>query len=134
MLFLAPKFEIIYLQSFAGLLEDDDIFLIRLLGLLVTLCNGANIPYLAAHSKYRFSPTEPSFLPMAESNSTPAHSPAANSVGPMNLKVPVLVPVWLETITLSPNFKGPPPPEVEAKLRVLPAGDGVLDLLSLEML
>ena len=129
-------FLIMYLQSFAGLLEDDDIFLIRLLGLLVTLCKGANIPYLAAHSKYRFSPTEPSFLPIAESNSTPAHSPAAKSVVPMNLKVPVLVPVWLETITLSPNFKGPPPvpPEVEAKLRVLPAGDGVLDLFNLVML
>ena len=45
----------------------------------------------------------------------------------MNFRVPVLVPVWLETITRSPNFKGPSP-VLEAKLRVLPAGDGVLDL------
>ena len=121
-----------YLQSLAGLLEDVDIFLIRLLGLLVTLCIGAKSPCLALHSKYRFSPTAPSFLPIAVSNSTPAHSPAAKSVGPMYLKVPVLVPVWLETITRSPSFRGPP--ALEAKLRVEPAGEGVLDLFNLGIL
>ena len=81
------------------------------------------------HSKYRFSPTDPSFLPMGVSNSTPAHSPAANSVVPIKRKVPVLVPVWLETITRSPSLQFPPP-EVEAKDKVEPAGEGVLDLFS----
>ena len=47
------------LHNLAGLFttEEDDNFRIRLLGLLVTLINGANKPWLALHSKYLFSPT-----------------------------------------------------------------------------
>lgn len=49
--------------------------------------------------------TEPSFLPTGSSNSTPHHSPGANSVAPRYLSTPVLLP-WLdETITRSPIFK-----------------------------
>ena len=58
--------------------------------------------------------------------------PAAKSQGPWYLKTPVLVPVWLDTITLSPSFKGPPP-VLEAKLKVDPAGDGVFDLFNLRV-
>ena len=43
-----------------------------------------------------------------------------------------MVPVWLDTITLSPSFKGPPP-ALEAKLKVDPAGDGVFDLFKLRV-
>ena len=76
---------------------------------LLTLCNGAKSPNLGLHSKYLLSPTDPSFFPIGASNSTPAQSPAAKSVGPRYLSVPVFVPaVWLDTITLSPSFTGPP--------------------------
>lgn len=52
-----------------------------------------------------FPPTEPSFFPLGSSNSTPHHSPAANSVHPMNRRVPILDP-WLDfIITLSPSLK-----------------------------
>lgn len=52
---------------------------------------------------YDFPPTEPLFLPIAVSNSTPAHSPTAKSVGPRYLRIPILVPpVALATITRAP--------------------------------
>ena len=47
----------------------------------------------------------------------------------MYLRTPVLVPVWLDTMTRSPSFKAPPP-AFEARLKVDPAGDGVLDLFN----
>ena len=56
--------------------------------------------------------------------------PAAKSHAPMNLKTPVFVPVWLDTITLSPSLRAPPPPVLEARLSVDPAGDGVFDLFN----
>ena len=97
-----------YLHSLPGVrLERSRIILF--LGDLVTLWSGAKRPCFAGHSKYLFSPTMPSFLPNGPSSSTPAHSPAAKSVGPMKRRVPVLVPVVaLATITRSPNFSGPP--------------------------
>lgn len=50
-------------------------------------------------------PTEPSFLPLGSSSSTPHHSPAAKSVDPMNLRVPTLEPWLLFIMTRSPILK-----------------------------
>ena len=58
--------------------------------------------------------------------------PAAKSHVPMYLSTPVLVPVWLDTMTRSPSFKAPPP-VLEARLKVEPAGDGVFDLFNLRV-
>ena len=48
------------------------------------------------------------------------------------LRVPVLVPCWLATITRSPSFRGPP--DIDAKEVVDPAGEGVVDLFNLGIL
>lgn len=54
-------------------------------------------------SKHHLVPaTAPSFFPNGSFNSTPAHSPLANSVGPRYLKIPNLLP---PTKTSSPIFK-----------------------------
>lgn len=50
-----------------------------------TLWSGAKSPKFAAHSKYFFPSTEPSFFPIGASSSIPAHSPLAKSVGPKYL-------------------------------------------------
>lgn len=49
------------------------------------------MPYPAAHSKYRFPWTEPSFLPLCSSSSTPTHSPVWKDVVPTNRTVPMRV-------------------------------------------
>ena len=49
-----------YLLSFPGVRLDRS-RIILFLGERVTLCSGAKRPCFAAHSKYRFSPTIPSF-------------------------------------------------------------------------
>ena len=66
-------------------------FIIFILGDFETLCSGANSPKLMSHSKYLFPSTEPSFLPIAASSSTPAQSPFAKSVGPKYLRATDLV-------------------------------------------
>ena len=113
-------------------------FCIFIFGDLVTLWIGAKRPKFASQRKYLLPSTAPSFFPIAASNSTPAHSPLAKSVGPrylkqkdttygfniikFYLKVPVLVPaILLATMTLSPTANAPPP----ARLVVLSAGDRV---------
>ena len=62
---------------------------------------------------------------MGVSSSTPAHSPAAKSVAPVYLRVPVLVPVCELTMTLSPILRGPP--TFEARLMVDPVGEGLVE-------
>lgn len=49
--------------------------------------------------------TEPSFLPLGSSNSTPAQMPSAKSVFPVKRSVPCLTPEALLMITRSPTFK-----------------------------
>ena len=61
-------------------------FCIFIFGDLVTLCMGAKRPKFASQRKYLLPSTAPSFFPIAASNSTPAHSPFAKSVGPRYLK------------------------------------------------
>ena len=52
-------------------------------------------------SEYLFPATAPSFLPIASSNSIPAHMPLAKSVLPMYFNRPVFAP---PTNTLSPTY------------------------------
>ena len=52
-------------------------------GVLESLEMRENTPLFGSHWKYRTPCTDPSFLPSALSNTTPAHSPAANFVSPM---------------------------------------------------
>ena len=97
-------------------------FIIFIFGDLVILWRGAKRPKFASHWKYLFPLTDPSFLPRPASNSMPAHSPAANSVGPRYLRVPVLVPAIVEaTMTRSPTSRGPE----AARLDVDSAGETV---------
>lgn len=49
------------------------------------------MPYPAAHSKYRFPWTEPSFFPLCSSSSTPTQSPVWNDVVPTYRTVPTRV-------------------------------------------
>lgn len=96
-----------------------------------TFASGANRPKRGAHSKYLqesrtshncsctyritrdpsvshlFPSTEPSFFPRGSSNSTPAQTPEANSVTPTYRKVPALLPLLLDTMTLSPMRRSP---------------------------
>lgn len=50
----------------------------------VSLVNLEKIPRFGSHWKYRLPDTQPSFLPLASSNTMPAHSPGAKCVSPMN--------------------------------------------------
>lgn len=47
-------------------------------GVLVNLVNRENIPRFGSHWKYRHPATDPSFLPIGSSRTTPAQSPGAN--------------------------------------------------------
>lgn len=70
--------------------------------------------------------TDPSFLPVASSNSTPAHSPEAKSVAPRYLNVPVFTELALVTWTRSPTFSlapaSPPDNDDGVELRVIRTG------------
>lgn len=66
-------------------------------------------------------PTVPSFLPMGSSNSTPAHSPVANSVVPMKRRWPTLDPCCDLTITRSPSWKL----TLDIVEIMLPSGDAI---------
>jgi hypothetical protein len=58
---------------------------------IFTCARLTNNPCKGSASKYRTSPTEPSFFPSGTSNFTPIHSPAENCVAPINLISPFLV-------------------------------------------
>lgn len=61
------------------------------------------MPYPAAHSKYRFPWTEPSFFPLCSSSSTPIHSPVWKEVVPTNRTVPMRVSL---SSTVCPGASG----------------------------
>lgn len=50
----------------------------------VNRVNLEKIPRFGSHWKYRLPETQPSFLPLASSNTMPAQSPGAKCVSPMN--------------------------------------------------
>lgn len=74
-----------------------------------------------ASDKNLLPPMVPSFLPMGSSNSTPAHSPVANSVVPMKRRWPTLDPCCDLTITRSPSWKL----TLDMVEIMLPSGDAI---------
>lgn len=99
----------------------------------VFLCfNCFSIPIDLSKTKtHLFPATVPSFFPKGSSSSTPAHSPAAKSVWPRYLRIPVLLgPAELDTWTRSPSRIFLAPGEgVRVGVKHLWIGGGVVQAL-----
>lgn len=73
----------------------------------VTLLGRTRTPWFSLQVKQRFSPTEPSFFPLALRSSSPSQIPGAKSVGPMYLMVPISLELVRRTWEPSCSFTGP---------------------------